>query len=51
MILKKIKRYDIKAFTGYGNSADWEEEEDPDGEWVKYEDIKHLMKEEDGKEN
>ena len=40
-----IKRYEIGcdcgSDSGGGDSGSWE---DPNGEWVKYEDIKHLTK-------
>ena len=44
--MSKIERYDTPLFGMISGM-----ELALDGEWVKYEDIKHLIKEEDGKEN
>ena len=38
-----MKRYDLED-TGYGGEADFIMTEDPEGEWVKYEDVKGIEK-------
>lgn len=42
---RQVKRYSWVSCSGHEGSGDtWtDDQEDPEGEWVKYEDIKHLL--------
>ena len=38
-----MKRYELNRYAYAGHPVEYEMDEDPEGDWVKYEDIKHLL--------